>query len=493
MRANLDIGAFDSQIRKEKREMKEAKKPSFGASLGVLLLLVALLIVGFGLKRINIQALLFITMFLISIISLCLGYKWADIQKAMMDGLMRGAVAMTIMFLIGMIIGSWIQCGTVPALIYYGLNILSPKIFLPAAFLICCVTSLATGTSWGSAGTVGLALMGIGMSMSIPAPIIAGAVVSGAFFGDKLSPLSDTTNLASATAEVDIYAHIKAMLYTSVPAMVVAIVLYAIIGLQYTGGSFDPAQITAVTGALSSIFNINILVILPAVVLLALSVMKVPAIPSMSIGVVLGIIVAVVFQGVPLTSVIGTLYSGFKIESGVAAIDTLLNRGGMTGMTSSIFLMIIALMLGGILSDLGYMQVIVETLLGKIKSVGTLIFATIFSGAACQATTCNTMVSIILTGTAFKGAYDEKEVDRTMLSRCLEEGSTLTAALIPWNTAGAYMATTLGVATVAYLPYTFFNLANILISIVLSYMGIFVFRKGQTSMKAAKKEKAAKK
>jgi NhaC family Na+:H+ antiporter len=473
--------------------MKEAKKPSFGASLGVLLLLVALLIVGFGLKRINIQALLFITMFLISIISLCLGYKWTDIQKAMMDGLMRGAVAMTIMFLIGMIIGSWIQCGTVPALIYYGLNILSPKIFLPAAFLICCVTSLATGTSWGSAGTVGLALMGIGMSMSIPAPIIAGAVVSGAFFGDKLSPLSDTTNLASATAEVDIYAHIKAMLYTSVPAMVVAIVLYAIIGLQYTGGSFDPAQITDVTGALSSIFNINILVILPAVVLLALSVMKVPAIPSMSIGVVLGIIVAVVFQGVPLTSVIGTLYSGFKIESGVAAIDTLLNRGGMTGMTSSIFLMIIALMLGGILSDLGYMQVIVETLLGKIKSVGTLIFATIFSGAACQATTCNTMVSIILTGTAFKGAYDEKEVDRTMLSRCLEEGSTLTAALIPWNTAGAYMATTLGVATVAYLPYTFFNLANILISIVLSYMGIFVFRKGQTSMKAAKKEKAAKK
>lgn len=472
--------------------MKEAKKPSFGASLGVLLLLVALLIVGFGLKRINIQALLFITMFLISIISLCLGYKWADIQKAMMDGLMRGAVAMTIMFLIGMIIGSWIQCGTVPALIYYGLNILSPKIFLPAAFLICCVTSLATGTSWGSAGTVGLALMGIGMSMSIPAPIIAGAVVSGAFFGDKLSPLSDTTNLASATAEVDIYAHIKAMLYTSVPAMVVAIVLYAIIGLQYTGGSFDPAQITDVTGALSSIFNINILVILPAVVLLALSVMKVPAIPSMSIGVVLGIIVAVVFQGVPLTSVIGTLYSGFKIESGVAAIDTLLNRGGMTGMTSSIFLMIIALMLGGILSDLGYMQVIVETLLGKIKSVGTLIFATIFSGAACQATTCNTMVSIILTGTAFKGAYDEKEVDRTMLSRCLEEGSTLTAALIPWNTAGAYMATTLGVATVAYLPYTFFNLANILISIVLSYMGIFVFKKGQTSMKAAKKEKAAK-
>ena len=181
---------------------------------------------------------------------------------------------------------------------------------------------------------------------------------------------------------MDIYAHIKAMLYTSVPAMVVAIVLYAIIGLQYTGGSFDPAQITDVTGALSSIFNINILVILPAVVLLALSVMKVPAIPSMSIGVVLGIIVAVVFQGVPLTSVIGTLYSGFKIESGVAAIDTLLNRGGMTGMTSSIFLMIIALMLGGILSDLGYMQVIVETLLGKIKSVGTLIFATIFSGAA---------------------------------------------------------------------------------------------------------------
>ncbi len=461
-------------------------KPTFGVSLALLLFLVALLIGGFGLLRINIQALLFIAIFCIGLISVLLGFKWATIQKAMMAGLLRGAVSMTIMFLIGMIIVSWIQSGTVPALIYYGLNILSPQIFLPAAFIICCVTSVATGTSWGSAGTVGLALMGIGASLGVPMPITAGAVVSGAFFGDKLSPLSDTTNLASATAEVDIYQHIKSMLYTSIPALIVSLVLYTVIGMQYGGGDFDTTQITTVTEGLTGIFEINIIVILPAIILLALSVLKVPALPSMSIGILSGVAIAVLVQGVPLTAVLTSLYTGFKIDSGIAIIDTLLNRGGMVGMTSSIFLMIIALMLGGILSDLGYMQVIVEKLLVRIKSVGTLVLVTIFSGALCQGTTCNTMVSIILTGNAFKTSYDERGLDRSMLSRCLEEGATLTAALIPWNTAGAYMAVTLGVETFSYLPYTFFNITNILVSIVFSYLGIFVLKakKAEKEMQA---------
>ncbi len=393
-----------------------------------------------------------------------------------MAGLLRGAVAMTIMFIIGMIIASWIQCGTVPALIYYGLNILSPSIFLPAAFIICSVTSLSTGTSWGSAGTVGLALMGIGASMGVPEAVTAGAVVSGAFFGDKLSPLSDTTNLAAATAGVDLYKHIKTMMFTAVPAMILSIILYTVLGLGYVGGNFDASKITSVTGALSELFVINPLVLAPAVLLLILSAMKVPAIPSMSIGVLAGGAVSLFVQGVSLNSIVSTLYSGFKIESGVAEIDTLLNRGGMVGMTSSIFLMIIALMLGGILSDLGYMQVIVEKLLGGIKSVGTLITLTIFSGAVCQGTTCNTMVSIILTGNAFKTAYAKRGLDPAMLSRSLEDGSTLTAGIIPWNTAGAYMATTLGVATFSYLPYTFFNLTSIALSIIFSYMGIFVLK-----------------
>lgn len=452
------------------------KKPSFGLSLGVLIAMVAMLVFGFGIKRITLQPLLFLVIVVISIISLAAGYKWKQIQDAMVAGLMRGVIAMIIMFLIGMIIGSWIEAGTVPALIYYGLKILSPKIFLPATFLICCITSLATGTSWGSAGTVGLALMGIGMSMGMPPAAIAGAVVSGAFFGDKLSPLSDTTNLASATAECDIYKHIGAMLYTQVPAVIISVILYAIIGAKYSSGTIDAAQISEITDGLAGIFKINPIVLLPAVILLVLSIMKVPALPGMSIGVLSGVLISVLVQGKPLVPTLGTLMSGFKIESGITAIDTLLNRGGMSGMMGSIYTMIIALMLGGILSELGYMQTIVETVLSKIKNTGTLITTTILSGIFLQATTCNTMVSIILTGNAFKGAYDEKGLGRPMLSRCLEEGSTLSAGLIPWNTAGVFMATTLGVATFSYLPFCFFNIINIVLSIILSYLGIFVIK-----------------
>ena len=461
------------------------KKPSFGLSMGVLIALVAMMIVGFGIMRITLQSLLFLVIVVISLISVAAGYKWKEIQDAMVAGLMRGVIPMTIMFLIGMIIGSWIQAGTVPALIYYGLKILSPSIFLPAAFLICCITSLATGTSWGSAGTVGLALMGIGTSMGMPAHIVAGAVVAGAFFGDKLSPLSDTTNLASATAECDIYKHMGAMFLTQGPAALIAVILYAVVGLKYAGGAFDPATITTITDELANIFNINIIVLLPAIILLGLSVMKVPALPSMAAGTLSAVAIAVFVQGKPFIGVMGTLYSGHKVESAVAAINSLLNRGGMSGMMSSIYTMIIALMMGGILSELGYMQTIVETLLVKIKNVGTLITATIFTGIFFQATTCNTMVSIILAGNAYKGAFDAKGLGRPMLSRCLEEGSTLSAGLIPWNTAGVYMATTLGVETFAYLPFCFFNLINIALSIVLSYLGIFI-------VWAKKPEKAAK-
>lgn len=464
-------------------EKTQNKKPSFALSMGVLVALVAMMIVGFGIMRITLQSLLFLVIVVVSLISVFAGYKWQQIQDAMVAGLMRGVIAMIIMFLIGMIIGSWISAGTVPALIYYGLKILSPKIFLPAAFIICCITSLATGTSWGSAGTVGLALMGIGTSMGMPAHIIAGAVVSGAFFGDKLSPLSDTTNLASATAECDIYKHMKAMFYVQGPAALIAIVLYAIVGAKYSSGAFDPATISTITDALSELFNVGIVVLIPVVILLGLSMMKVPALPSMAAGTLSAVLIAVLVQGKSFISVMGTLYSGHKIESGMAAIDSLLNRGGMAGMMSSIYTMIIALMLGGILSELGYMQIIVETLLVKIKNVGTLITATIFSGIFFQATTCNTMVSIILSGNAFKGAFDAKGLSRPMLSRCLEEGSTLSAGLIPWNTAGVYMATTLSVATFAYLPFCFFNLINIALSIILSYLGIFVFK--------AKKDEAA--
>ena len=453
------------------------RRPSFMAALLTFLSIVAILIIGIFALHVDLHILLILGIIVTALVAKKIGYKWEEIQAAMGHGVSRAMIGMFIFIAIGMLIGSWIQAGTVPALIYYGLDLLSPRWFLPAGLLICSITSLATGTSWGTAGTVGLALMGIGVSMGIPAPLVAGMVVSGAFFGDKMSPVSDTTNLAAISAETRLYDHIGAMMYSQLPALVIALVLYTLIGFKYAGGTIDAAQITEIQQTIAGTFNVSVWLLIPIVVLLTLSIMKVPAIPAMMAGVFTASILSMLTQGSSPADVLTAINYGFSSDTGVVAVDKLLNRGGIQSMMWTFSLSFIALALGGALDELHFLEVLIEKMIAKIKRAASLTTVTIISSILSNAAMGEAYLSIILNGRLYGKAFDEKGLQRRMLSRSLEEGATMTTGIIPWTTAGAFMAGTLGVSTIALAPFAFLNLLTPIISITMSYMGIYVLYK----------------
>jgi NhaC family Na+:H+ antiporter len=432
------------------------------------------LVIGIFILKVDMHVLLILGLIVTAVMAKVVGYKWKEIEAAMGKGVFKAMIGMFIFILIGMIIGSWIEAGTVPALIYYGLELLSPKWFLPAGLLICSITSLVTGTSWGTAGTVGLALMGIGVGMGIPAPVIAGMILSGAYFGDKMSPVSDTTNLASLSAEARLYDHIGAMMYTAVPSYLIALILYTLLGFRYAGGALDTKQIATIQETIAGEFQISVWVLLPAIILLTLSVMRVPAIPSMIAGVLAASVVSIIFQGSSITEVLNAINYGYTSETGVLAIDELLNRGGIQRMMWTFSMAFIALALGGTLDELHFLEVLVEKITKRIKRAASLITVTIISGIVANLALSTAYLSIILNGKLYLKAFEKKGMQHRMLSRCLEEGATLTTGLIPWNMAGAFMAGALGVSTFEYAPYAFLNLINPIVSIVLSYFGIFI-------------------
>lgn len=466
--------------------MENRQKPSFAASAGVFLGIVLILIVGIKVLKVDIHVLLIFGLILASGVAKIYGYTIDDLMDGMKHSISRAMVAMVIFILIGTIIGSWIHAGTVPALIYYGLKFLSPKFFLPLGLIICSITSLATGTSWGTTGTVGLALMGMGVGLGIPAPIVAGMIVSGAFFGDKMSPISDTTNLAAVSAGTDLYKHIGAMLYTTVPAYIISLILYTIVGFRYSSGAnANTEQIIQIQNILAEKFNLNPIVLLPIIVLLVMSIMKIHSIPAMLTGTFLGTIIAIVFQGSSLSAALTAINYGFSDATGVEIVDNLLLRGGIQRMMWTFSLSFIALCLGGVLEKVGYLTVLIEKIVSKIKSAANMVTLVIFTTALSNAAMGEIYLSVILNGSLYREAFEEKGLQKRMLSRLLEEGGTMTGALIPWCTAGAFVAATLGVPTMSYVPYAFLNILNPLISIILAYFGIFILRENGGSKKEA--------
>lgn len=453
---------------------EKIRRPSFAAALATFLSIITILIVGIFVLDVGMHILLIVGMIVTSIVAKAIGFQWKEIQDAMGQGVFRAMIGFFIFVLIGMIIGSWIESGTVPALIYYGLDLLSPRWFLPAGLIICSITALTTGTSWGTAGTVGLALMGIGVGMGIPAPLVAGMVLSGAFFGDKMSPVSDTVNLSAISAEAGLYENIGAMMYTAIPSFFIALVMYTFVGFKYAGGMIDTQQISIIQDTIANQFNVSIWLLVPMIILLTLSVLRVPAVPAMIAGVFAGSIVSIIFQGSSLSEVLTAINTGFSSETGVQAVDTLLNRGGIQSMMYTFSLAFIALSLGGILDELHFLEVLVEKIVSRIKRAATLIMVTILSSFGANAAMGEGYLSLILNGRLYGKAFDEKGLERRMLSRCLGEGTVCTVGLVPWTTAGAFMAGALGVPTLQYAPYAFLNIINPILSIVLAYMGIFI-------------------
>lgn len=406
------------------------------------------------------------------IISLKIGYSWRDIEEGMYDGIYQALQAIIILAIIGILIGVWLLAGVVPTMIYYGLNILNPTIFLVATTVICSITSLATGTSWGTAGTIGIALMGIAKGLDIPAPIAAGAIISGAYFGDKLSPLSDTTNLAPAMAGTDVFTHIKFMLPTTMISYGITLLIYLFIGFRFKGANADTTAIDLIQQGLVANFNISPFLLIPPIAVIVTIALKMPAIPGITIGIILGGIEAFIFQGSNFGQILDVGFAGYISETGIEAIDNLLTAGGLTGMMDSISLTILAMMFGGIMEKTGQLEVIVNRLLKGIKSVTGLLSMTILTSIASNITMPEQYISVVVPGRMYANAYQEKNLHPKTLSNALEAGGTLTSALIPWNTCGVFMTTILGVSTFKYGKWAFFNYLTPIIVILLSRTGL---------------------
>ncbi|GFN35705.1 Na+/H+ antiporter NhaC [Tepidimicrobium xylanilyticum] len=406
-----------------------------------------------------------------ALMALRLGYKWRDIEQGMIEGITQALQSVMILAIIGVLIGVWLLSGVVPAMIYYGLNILKPSIFLVATLLICSITSLATGTSWGTAGTIGIALMGVAKGLGIPAPIAAGAIISGAYFGDKISPLSDTTNLAPAMAGTDVFTHVKFMVKSNAITYIITIIVYLMVGFRFAGKSVDLSAITKIQNGLAESFNLSPILLLPPIVVIILVAKKMPAIPGIFIGVILGMIFAPIFQGANLGDILSAGFSGYVSETGVEAVDELLTAGGLENMMYSISLTIIAMMFGGIMEKTGQLEVIVNALLKRIKSVGGLVALTTATSITSNITMPEQYISIVVPGRMYAKAYKDKGLHPKTLSNVLESAGTLTSPLVPWNTCGAFLYNVLGVSAIAYGKWAIMNYLTPIVVIILGFIG----------------------
>ncbi|WP_027234878.1 Na+/H+ antiporter NhaC [Leisingera caerulea] len=416
-----------------------------------------------------------------ALVGLKLGHKWDNIEEGVFHVINISLPSVSILITVGMIVGIWIASGTVPTLIYYGLKILSPELFLAAGMVLCSIVSVSLGTSWGTVGTVGLALMGIGAGFGIPMYWTAGAVVSGAFFGDKISPLSDTTNLAPAVTGTNLFDHIRNMLPTTVPSMLIALVIYLIVGftlIDTSQVSFE--RIDAITAALDEAFWISPLMLLPALLVIFLAVKKQPPIPSLFAGAVVGGIMAMAFQGAGLHETFTFANSGYSIDTGVAEIDPLLNRGGIQSMMWTISLVLLALGFGGALERTGCLQAIIEVIIARVKSFAGIQTSAILTSVATNTVAGDPYLSIALPGRMYAPVYRGMKYSPLNLSRAIEEGGTLVSPLIPWNAGGAFVisALALGIAdgnfeNLLYIPLAFACWLSPLIGIFYAMTGLF--------------------
>jgi len=453
--------------------MKETKKATVGIALIPLLFLIGSLILTLSQWGGDPHIPIFTSAIVAAITAMVgLNFSWKEIEEGIVDTIKMSMGAILILMIIGMVVGTWILAGIVPTMIYYGLKVLSPGVFLLATLIICSIVSLATGSSWTTAATVGIALMGVGMGLGMPAHIIAGAIISGAYFGDKMSPLSDTTNLAPAMAGADLFDHIRHMIFTTGPSYIISAILFALIGMKYAGGALDTESIDLLLGGLTGAFSLSPILLLAPVLVIVIVVMKTPAIPGLFGGAVLGGLFAAMFQGAGMADIIGALHYGYESATGIEAIDSLLSRGGMDSMMWTVSLILCAMTFGGVMEKTGMLQAIADQMLKLAKSTGSLVVATIVTAITMNLIAGDQYLSIVIPGRMFKTAFDERNLAPKNLSRVLEDSGTLTSPMIPWNTCGAYMITTLGIAPWTYVPYCFLNILNPLVSIFYGFTGI---------------------
>lgn len=459
--------------------MKEVqrKKPTLAQALTPIVFMVVALALGYGVFKIKAEPIIICSAFIAGIIALRLGYKWDDMQKAIVEKIASALPATLILWSVGLLIGALMFSGAVPMIIYYGVQMINPKFILVTAFLSSAILAIVTGTSWGAAGTIGVAMMGIAGGLGVSLPATAGAVVSGAFFGDKLSPLSDTTNLAPMAAGSELYEHIKHMLYTTVPAALLAMVVYLFVGFSASGDLVRPESVQLMMDQLDTMFNFNIVLLLPFVLVILGSVKKWPTIPTMLGTSLLTVVLGAAVQGFNIVDGFTSLISGFDITmTGFTGTPTeevikLINRGGVASVTSTTVLIYCAMGFAGIVSMSGMLDVVLDLLMSKVKSTAGIIISTIVSCFTVAFVTGSSYLSILVPGELFKEVYPKKNLHPKNLSRTLEDSGTVIVPLIPWSAAGAYMTATLGVDTLQYLPWAILNYSGIVFAIIFAITG----------------------
>lgn len=464
---------------------KIGRMPSF-AQAGILFaIIIALILYGTVGLKVAAHIPIFICLVLSILLGLYLKHPWDNLEKAIYRGINIGLLPMLIMILIGMVIGSWIACGTIPYIIYIGIQIFSPQWFLVSALLVCSFLSISTGSSWTTIGTLGVAFMGIGYALGIPPAMTAGAVISGAVFGDKQSPLSETTNFAPAVAETTLFEHVRSMLWSTVPAYLIAAIVYIFLGFKYVNGTVDTANIAMMANTLSSSFNFNpVLLVLP-IILIIVVVKKIPALLGMGIAALLGLVFAIIFQGTSLTDIANYMHYGFVGNTGVEVVDGLLSKGGLNSMMWTISLMFIALSMGGVLEEIGVLKTILESLSRIVNTVFGLVTTTLWSVLALEFITADSYLPMLLAGRTFGPAYDKLHIHRKVLSRSLEDTGTLGSFLVPWSECGVFVLATLGVSAYAYVPYYFLGTITPFVSMTLAATGIGIWRTNVAKKAAA--------
>ncbi len=455
----------------------QQKNASLFHAILVFSTLVLMISVGFFVMNMSLHVVIYFVLIWVALNARLLGHDFLQIRQMMSDSIARALPAIYVFLLIGLVIAAFMQSGTVVALIYYGLDWISAQWFLPIGLVLCAIMSLATGTSWGTVGTLGVVFIGIGSVLNIPLPLVAGMIISGATFGDKLSPISDTTNLAAMSSDTDLYEHIQSMLYTTIPTFLIVMLLFAYMGYVSDQGT-DFVAINNIREVLASTYKLNPFVtFLPLVLLFVMSMKKFAAEVTMTASVVVASIIAVLYQEHNITDVANALWQNSKGDTGVASIDDLLGRGGLFSMAWTLLLSIMAIAMGGILHGAGFLTVLLTGLIKGIKRTGSLISATIATGFLGNLSMGETYIVIILNSQLYKNAYQTKGINTSVLSRSVEEGSTLTTGLIPWSTTSVFYVSTLGVETLDYAPYALLNYLNPLLAMAFAYLGIAVFKK----------------
>ena len=428
------------------------------------------------------------------------GTPWEKMLNGAIKSISSAMGALIILLLIGSLAGTWMLSGIVPSMIYYGLEILHPKIFLFAACIVCAIVSLATGSSWSTVATLGIAMLGIGNALGVSEGITGGAIISGAYFGDKMSPLSDTTNLAPAMAGTDLITHIKYMTYTTIPSIAIALIAFLIIGLMSSPEANQLEQIANMQSALTNSYNISWLTLIVPVVVIGMIVKKVPAIPALLIGTLLGGLYAIIFQPDLInhlnasdnpsllsylknsyTSVMNAMTVNVSVNTGDLAVNELVSTSGMSGMLNTIWLIICAMSFGGIMEATGLLKRITSSLMNFVKSRKSLVLTTSSTCIFLNLTASDQYLSIVVPGRMFADSYKKYNLHPKNLSRTLEDSATVTSVLVPWNTCGATQAGVLGVATITYLPYCFFNLLSPIMTLIFSYASIKIAKLKSTN------------